>query len=115
MKHLRWTRLALALMLALLVALPVLAQGGSYSLGWFTVDGGRPARPPHAAGPGSYSLGWFTVDGGGGQSTGGNYTLSGTIGQPDAGATSGGGYTLIGGFWSGLLAQLKQYLPLVIR
>ena len=28
---------------------------------------------------------WFTIDGGGGTSTGGVYSVSGTIGQPDAG------------------------------
>ena len=33
----------------------------------------------------SYSIDWFTIDGGGGTSTGGVYSLSGTIGQPDAG------------------------------
>ena len=41
----------------------------------------------------------FTVDGGGGTSTGGSYTVSGTIGQPDAGTLAGGGFTLQGGFW----------------
>ena len=49
----------------------------------------------------SYSIDWFTVDGGGGTSTGGVYSVSGTIGQPDAGATmSGGNYSVDGGFWS---------------
>jgi len=48
----------------------------------------------------TYSIDWFTVDGGGGTSSGGPYTLSGTIGQPDAGVMSGGNYTLTGGFWS---------------
>jgi hypothetical protein len=42
----------------------------------------------------------FTVDGGGGTSTGGTYTLSGTIGQPDAGRLRGGSFTLEGGFWA---------------
>jgi hypothetical protein len=46
-----------------------------------------------------YTINWSTVDGGGGTSTGGSYTLSGTIGQPDAGGMSGGNYTLQGGFW----------------
>ena len=45
----------------------------------------------------SYNIDWFTIDGGGGTSSGGAYSLSGTIGQPDAGAMSGGAYTLIGG------------------
>jgi len=32
----------------------------------------------------SYSIDWFTIDGGGGMSTGGVFSVSGTIGQPDA-------------------------------
>ena len=49
----------------------------------------------------SYSIDWFTIDGGGGTSTGGVYSVSGTIGQPDAGAVmTGGNYALQGGFWS---------------
>ena len=49
----------------------------------------------------SYSIDWFTIDGGGGTSTGGVYQVSGTIGQPDAGpAMSGGNFSLTGGFWS---------------
>lgn len=53
----------------------------------------------------SYSIDWFTIDGGGGTSTGSVYSVSGTIGQPDAGAMSGGNYSLAGGFWaaSGLI------------
>ena len=47
----------------------------------------------------TYSIDWFTIDGGGGTSTGGVYTVSGTIGQPDAGHMSGGNFTLDGGFW----------------
>ncbi len=47
------------------------------------------------------TIDWYTVDGGGGTSTGGQFTLSGTIGQPDAGTMSGGSFTLLGGFWSG--------------
>jgi len=47
----------------------------------------------------SYSIGWFTLDGGGGPSAGGSFSLNGTIGQPDAGTMSGGNYSLAGGFW----------------
>ncbi len=68
---------------------------------------------------GSYDLSWWTVDGGGGTSTGGGFTLSGTLGQPDAGtAATGGEYSLAGGFWHGgvaSLAEAKIYLPLIIR
>src|SRR5580658_1156297 len=49
----------------------------------------------------SYSIDWYKVAGGGGTSTGGTYTVSGTIGQPDAsGAMTGGNYSLMGGFWA---------------
>lgn len=48
-----------------------------------------------------YSLDWQTIDGGGGVCTAGAYTLSGTIGQPDAGLLTGGNFTLAGGFWAG--------------
>ncbi|MFO0837955.1 MAG: hypothetical protein U1D55_05465 [Phycisphaerae bacterium] len=48
-----------------------------------------------------YDLSWFTIDGGGAMfTTGGSFTLSGTIGQPDAGVMSGGSFTLTGGFWA---------------
>ena len=46
-----------------------------------------------------YEISWSTIDGGGGRSSGGTYTLTGTIGQADAGGMSGGDYELQGGFW----------------
>ena len=62
----------------------------------------------------AYLLNWYTVDGGGGTSTGGVYSLSGTIGQADAGVMSGGIYTLAGGFWSALGKIITSlYVPLV--
>lgn len=49
----------------------------------------------------TYSIDWSTVDGGGGTSTGGVYSVSGTIGQPDTGPRMGGGnFSVDGGFWS---------------
>ena len=49
----------------------------------------------------SYSIDWFTIDGGGGASAGGVYSVSGTIGQHDAGGPmTGGNFSLTGGFWS---------------
>ena len=50
---------------------------------------------------GQYELSWYTIDGGGGRSIGGPYTLTGTIGQPDAAYSRGGNYELLGGFWPG--------------
>jgi hypothetical protein len=48
----------------------------------------------------SYSIDWLTIDGGGGTSTGGVYSVSGTIGQPDAGGPmTNGQYSVTGGFW----------------
>jgi hypothetical protein len=66
-------------------------------------------------GQGSFDLSWWTADGGGSVSSGGGYTLSGTMGQPDAGVLAGGGYTLFSGFWGGLLARYGSYLPLIMR
>src|SRR5437868_12370092 len=49
----------------------------------------------------SYTVDWFTIDGGGGASTGGIFSVIGTIGQMDAGGPmTGGNYSLTGGFWS---------------
>jgi hypothetical protein len=65
-----------------------------------------------------YDLSWWTVAGGGGTSGADGYTLSGTIGQPDAGvALTNDGYTLVGGFWGSAATapEYKLYLPLVLR
>jgi hypothetical protein len=53
----------------------------------------------------TYSIDWYKFAGGGGNSAGTNggsvFSVSGTIGQPDAGgAMTGGNYSLTGGFWS---------------
>ncbi len=53
-----------------------------------------------------FSIDWSTIDGGGGTSTGGVFTVTGTIGQPDAGTMSGGNFTLVGGFW-GIIAAVQ--------
>lgn len=54
-----------------------------------------------------FALDWWTIDSGGDTfTTGGDFELSGTIGQHDAGTTvmSGGAYELSGGFWAGVPA-----------
>jgi hypothetical protein len=61
----------------------------------------------------SYSIDWHTIDGGGGASTGGVYSVSGTIGQPDAGSLTGGTYTLNGGFWGIIAAVQTSGAPLL--
>lgn len=55
----------------------------------------------------NYSIPWFKISGGGGTSSGGPFTLVGTIGQPDASMTmSGGNFSVSGGFWS-LIAAVQ--------
>jgi len=50
-----------------------------------------------------FEIPWHTIDGGGGTSTGGSFSLSGTIGQHDAGVPmTGGSFSLTGGFWPGM-------------
>jgi len=64
----------------------------------------------------SFSIDWFTIDGGGGSSsTGGVFSVSGTIGQPDAGALSGGNFTLQGGYWAVTLVQDANGPLLTVR
>jgi hypothetical protein len=60
---------------------------------------------------GEFADNWWTIDGGGGTSSGAQFTLNGTTGQPDAGVMSGGGYTLRGGFWS-IIATLPPRLSI---
>jgi hypothetical protein len=97
----RWTTI-LAVAAALLLVLSV-AEGLT---GMALAQTGAP-----------YDLTWSTVGGGGETfSTGGDYILGGTIGQPDTEFMQGGDYTLAGGFWGGgAAAEYKLYLPLVLR
>jgi len=62
---------------------------------------------------GHYAIDWSTIDGGGGTSTSGVYSVTGTIGQPDAGAMTGGGFTLAGGYWSIVAAVQTPGAPLL--
>ncbi len=75
------------------------------------------ASPAIAQSGGSYDLTWNTIDGGGAMfSTGGAYSLGGTIGQPDAGTLSGGAYTLAGGFWNGSNINISRlFLPMIAK
>jgi len=64
----------------------------------------------------SPGLPWWTVDNGGGQSQADGYTLTGTIGQPDASQPmTGGSYSLTGGYWGSAVSSTSIYLPLVQR
>jgi hypothetical protein len=62
----------------------------------------------------SFGMDWFTIDGGGGTSTGGSYSLSGTIGQPDAGTSSDANFSLRGGFWPGIIVPAAGEVPTLV-
>jgi hypothetical protein len=60
----------------------------------------------------NYSIDWYKIAGGGGTSSGGQYSLSGTIGQHDAGGPmTGGAYSVTGGFWSLISVVQTPGLP----
>jgi hypothetical protein len=61
----------------------------------------------------NYSIDWYKIAGGGGTSTNAQYSITGTIGQPDAaGPSIGGSYSVTGGFWS-LVAVQTYGAPLL--
>ena len=71
--------------------------------------------PASAQSGGGYDLTWNVIAGGGTTfSSGGNYSLSGTIGQADAETMSGESYTLSSGFWVDLFG-FRIELPLIMR
>ena len=106
----------LILVVLLLLGSGVLAQEGQDLTGFVHSASLRDASQKPVRSVGGYDLSWWTVDGGGQTfSTGGGYSLGGTIGQPDAGLLAGTGYRLGGGFWSGAAAVYDVYLPVVMR
>lgn len=86
----RWIVLSVLAGLLFLVAIPVLAAG---------IPG----------------IDWYVFGGGGGSATGGDYSLSGTIGQPLAGLDSDGDLELCSGFWCKVLAPLRILLPIIFN
>jgi hypothetical protein len=61
----------------------------------------------------------YVIAAGGGESSGGGFRVTGTIGQHDAGALSGGDLVLHGGFWQAggvpLPASRTLYLPVMLK
>ena len=63
------------------------------------------------AGNGDLDVTSHTIDGGGGYSSGGGYSVIGSIAQPDADPlhpASGGDFTVIGGFIPGAITTSSQ-------
>ena len=68
---------------------------------WIVATGVLLALASAAASAQDFRIDWHTIDGGGEMfASGGDFELSGTIGQPDAGAMIGGEFELVGGFWA---------------
>jgi hypothetical protein len=68
----------------------------------------------------TYDISWWSVDGGAESSSGGDFTLAGIIGQPDAGPVmTNGEYAVVGGYWHGgeapALPDNDVFLPLLTR
>ncbi|MFT4588138.1 MAG: hypothetical protein ACI8QF_002238 [Limisphaerales bacterium] len=62
----------------------------------------------------SFSIERQVIAAGGGISSGGNFSVTGTIGQSDAGRTlTGGNFAVQGGFWSAYVAIQTPGAPLI--
>jgi hypothetical protein len=61
-----------------------------------------------------FAIDWYSISAGGGESSGGNYSLVGTIGQPDAGGLSGGNFSLEGGFLPGIVVPSSTGAPTLV-
>lgn len=63
----------------------------------------------------NYDMHWWSIDSGGGTSSGGAFTVSGTIGQPDVDQPMrGGSYVVTGGYWQAGLAASQVESPIVL-
>ena len=70
---------------------------------------------PMLAAAQNYSIDWHKVSGGGGTSSGGTFTLAGTVGQADATPQilTGGSYSLTPGYWSMIAVMQTPGAPLL--
>lgn len=60
----------------------------------------------------TYSVDWYKISGGGGTSTNAQYSIDGTVGQPDASdAMTNSQYSLIGGYWAIIQVVQTPGLP----
>ncbi|HEY5269921.1 MAG TPA: hypothetical protein VII97_06260 [Anaerolineales bacterium] len=65
----------------------------------------------------NFRLGWFTplTGGGGGHAGSANYAVNFTVGQTAIGKSASANYGVGLGYWYGIGALLKIYLPLILR
>ncbi|MFN7138344.1 MAG: hypothetical protein ACK4UN_03280 [Limisphaerales bacterium] len=61
----------------------------------------------------SYAINWSRIASGGGTSSGGNFSVSGTIGQSDVGRITGGNFRIESGYWSVLSAVQMPGAPIL--
>ncbi len=61
-----------------------------------------------------YEIRWYSIDAGGGVSSGGDYTLVGTVGQHDTGVSSGEEYVLSGGYLPGTFGCIVNLTDLMV-
>ncbi len=93
MKRIKWQLIGVTLIIAMSFASLTQAQNG-------------------------YTLSRGTIDNGGGTLTASNFSLTGSIGQPDAYSTlSNGDFTLVGGIFAGNSIQTGRinYLPAIYK
>ena len=64
----------------------------------------------------NYSLDWFTlITGSGGGTDSANYAVNFTVGQTIIGGSSSANYEVCLGYWCGVPAEYRIYLPMVVR
>jgi len=69
---------------------------------WCALLGALGLSAASLAGAQDFGLDWSGIAAGGGASSGGEFALNATVGEPDPGALAGGDFSLQGGFWSAI-------------
>ena len=69
---------------------------------------------PLVANANQYEITWSTIDSGATSGTGGQYEITGAIGQPDTDISSSGQYTLSSGFWPGNFGCIVKLTDLIV-
>jgi len=59
-----------------------------------------PVVPAMGQTGGPYDLHWNVIPGGSGRMTGGNFALTGSVGQPATASSTGSSFTVTSGFWT---------------